>query len=91
MEENSNTTTSGNGTTTKNVEESETVEEIPATIPKDISVFVSTDKRHTENEVITYKIKYYNLMDSPTGKFELFKGSFIHRSNRGRWSEWKKM
>ena len=57
----------------KNVEESETVEEIPATIPKDISVFVSTDKRaYTENEVITYKIKYYNLMDSPTGKFELF-------------------
>jgi len=58
---------------------------------------VTTDKRiYSGNDVITYKVEYYNLTDSQTGEFEL-STRFLHirkywkrsRSSRGNTIKWK--
>jgi len=56
--------------TPENDEESEDSEE--RQMQKDIFILVTTDKRiYSGNDVITYKVEYYNLTDSQTGEFEL--------------------
>jgi len=56
--------------TPENDEETEDSEE--RQMQKDIFILVTTDKRiYSGNDVITYKVEYYNLTDSQTGEFEL--------------------
>ena len=50
----------------------EPVDEIPVALPVDLAVSISADRStYTKGQIITYTVKYKNMLDTPTGEFEI--------------------